>query len=222
MPAACSRTGCRCFSPTWEKLLRQSERRGSCCCCTGLWLCLLVSTGSDILELNQNERRSRWEFAGSEDAVLPLNRQHALKASALNSPLLSSVSGLPLFLLLFLHLFSSAFRPDRAPDPPCPWLSVGVRTTRRPTMWTGAFSTTAASSMHSTWSHMFFSSSSLFPSSSLVSLAGRLGPHTALTCTDITHSASTQDVSTSRSIGSYLFSACPCYCLSSSLFTFPC
>ncbi|MED6233649.1 hypothetical protein ATANTOWER_014486, partial [Ataeniobius toweri] len=62
----------------------------------------LFSTGANILELNQKERRARWQFAGLEDAVLPRKKQHALNTSSLYSICLSSVSGRPLLLLLFL------------------------------------------------------------------------------------------------------------------------
>lgn len=73
-------------------------------------------------------------------------------------------------------LWKHPLLPCRVPAPPCPWLSAGARTTRRPTTWTGASWTTAASWMRSTWSHMSSSSSSPFLSSSLVSGTGRRHP----------------------------------------------
>lgn len=57
----------------------------------------------------------------------------------------------------------------RPPAPPCPWPSAAARTTRPPTGWTRASSTTAASWTRSTWCRMSSCSSSLSPSSSSVS-----------------------------------------------------
>lgn len=62
--------------------------------------------------------------------------------------------------------------PEPAPAPPCPWPSAAARTTRPPTGWTRASSTTVASWTRSTWCRMSSCSSSPSPSSSSVSARG--------------------------------------------------
>lgn len=62
--------------------------------------------------------------------------------------------------------------PEPEPAPPCPWPSAAARTTRPPTGWTRASSTTVASWTRSTWCRTSSCSSSPSPFSSSVSARG--------------------------------------------------